>query len=121
MLSGKEALSIIESEFPQLNYGVKLKDAWQVLERVVEIANSAQQLKDKNCAEIIEQLKKAISLLNSWMDNPDEDLLLHHTDTFVREVTQKYEYPCKEFLPGSKKCPLGNKPECGERSCLLPE
>ena len=72
-------------------------------------------------AEIIEQLKKAISLLNSWMDNPDEDLLLHHTDTFVREVTQKYEYPCKEFLPGSKKCPIGNKPHCGERSCLLPE
>jgi hypothetical protein len=72
-------------------------------------------------AEIIEQLKKAISLLNRWMDNPDEDLLLHHTDTFVREVTQKYEYPCKEFLPGSKKCPIGNKPHCGERSCLLPE
>jgi len=47
MLSGKEALSIIESEFPQLNYGVKLKDAWQALERVVEIANSAQQLKNE--------------------------------------------------------------------------
>jgi len=47
---------------------------------------STQQIKDKNCAEIIEQLKKAISLLNRWMDNPDEDLLLHNTDQFVREA-----------------------------------
>jgi hypothetical protein len=35
MLSGKEALLIIESEFPQLNYAVDLKEAWQTLNTII--------------------------------------------------------------------------------------
>ena len=32
-----------------------------------------------------QQLKQAIALLNRWMDDPDQDMLLSDTDRFVRE------------------------------------
>ena len=35
------------------------------------------------------------------------------------EATDNNAIPCKEFLPGSKMCPLGFALTCGERSCLI--
>ena len=32
-----------------------------------------------------QQLKQAIALLNRWMDDPDQDMLLSDTDRFVRD------------------------------------
>lgn len=59
----------------------------ELLEKIRDDINAeleARQNIKKSPGTDVQQLKVAIALLNRWMDNPDQDLLLSDTDKFVR-------------------------------------